>query len=50
MVVNGIYWAMDLPVPEKADVTLVGAYNPSQYGFQKDAFWIEKNMKVADFK
>lgn len=50
MVVNGIYWAMDLPVPAKADVTLVGTYNPSQYGFQSDAFWIEKNMKVSDFK
>ncbi|MEQ6118166.1 ThuA domain-containing protein [Reichenbachiella sp. MALMAid0571] len=50
MVVNGIYWAMDLPVPENADVALVGIYNPSQYGFQKDAFWIEKNMKVSDFK
>ncbi|MCJ7466304.1 MAG: ThuA domain-containing protein [Maribacter sp.] len=50
LLVNGMYWAMDLPVPEKADVDLVGEYHPSAYGFKTDAFWQEKQLKVADFE
>jgi hypothetical protein len=31
--VNGAYWLTGLPVPAKADVTLVGEYNPTFFGF-----------------
>jgi putative heme-binding domain-containing protein len=44
LLVNAVYWAVDLPVPEKADVGLVGAYNPTMYGF--DGF--VKGIKPAD--
>ena len=46
--VNGVYWLLDLPVPEKANVNTVGNYSPSQYSFHDDAYWENKNLKVAD--
>ncbi len=50
LLVNGLFWAMDLPVPERADVGLVGDYQPSAYGFKTDAYWQEKQLKVSDFE
>jgi type 1 glutamine amidotransferase len=50
LLVNGMFWAMDLPVPEKADVEIVGDYHPSAYGFKTDAYWHEKRLKVADLE
>lgn len=50
MFVNATYWLLGLEVPEMADVTVVGEYQPSAYSFKSDEHWDEKNMKVADFK
>jgi hypothetical protein len=33
LVVNGVYWALGLDVPGRADVRAVGEYEPSAYGF-----------------
>ena len=33
LLVNAAYWALGLPVPEKADVRYVGEYKPTMYGF-----------------
>ncbi len=33
LLVNGVYWSLGLDVPEKADVSLVGDYKPTMYGF-----------------
>ncbi|HXH59976.1 MAG TPA: ThuA domain-containing protein [Fimbriimonadaceae bacterium] len=33
LIVNGAYWMTGLDVPAKADVTLVGDYKPSPFGF-----------------
>lgn len=33
MVVNSVFWGLELPVPAKADVTIVGSYEPTPYGF-----------------
>lgn len=33
LVVNGVYWALDLPVPAAADVRYVDEYKPTMYGF-----------------
>ncbi|MGJ8673110.1 ThuA domain-containing protein [Rubritalea sp.] len=32
LVVNGVFWGLELPVPEKADVSFVTAYNPTMFG------------------
>lgn len=50
LIVNGSYWAMGLEVPEKADVTLVGEYQPTAYGFRKADYWPKRNLKVTDLK
>ncbi len=33
LVVNGVFWGLGLDVPEKAEVTPLGDYQPSKYGF-----------------
>ena len=50
LLVNGIFWAMDTTAPENANVDLVGEFNPSSYGFQKDEYWLDKQLKVANLK
>ncbi len=35
LVVNAVYWAFKLEVPEKADVSYVDEYKPSPYAFSK---------------
>ncbi len=50
LLVNATYWCLDKEVPEKADVTLVGEYNPSRFAFQKDEYWDTKNIKIAELK
>lgn len=49
LLVNAVFFLMDLDVPAKADVSLIGQYNPSAYSFQKDAYWVEKNLRVKDY-
>lgn len=50
LLVNGVFWTMDLPVPEKANVSLVGKYKPSAYGFKNDGYWLDKNLEVISFQ
>ena len=33
LLVNAAYWATGLEVPAKADVTLVGEFKPTKFGF-----------------
>src|ERR1044071_6072150 len=33
LLVNAVYWGAGLPVPTKADVSYVGEYRPTMYGF-----------------
>jgi hypothetical protein len=44
LIVNGVYWGAGLDVAAKADVTLVGDYKPSMYGFGGHV----KGVKPAD--
>ncbi|WP_395715608.1 ThuA domain-containing protein [Prosthecobacter sp.] len=45
MVVNATFWGLGLEVPEKADVTPVGDYNPTMYGFKGN----KQGLKPDDF-
>ncbi len=47
--VNATYHLLDMEVPQKAAVELVGDFDPSPYAFHDDAYWDEKAMKVEDF-
>jgi type 1 glutamine amidotransferase len=44
LVVNGVYWGLQMDVPSKADVTIVDEYKPGFYGFNG----YRKGMKVSD--
>jgi len=33
LVVNGVFWGLGLAIPAKADVSIVGNYDPPMYGF-----------------
>lgn len=46
LVVNGLYWGLGLEVPAKADVTIVGDYQPTKYGFNE----FRKGLKLNDLK
>ena len=44
LIVNACYWLTGLEVPNKADVTPVGEFNPTYFGGNK----FKKGVKVAD--
>jgi glucose/arabinose dehydrogenase/azurin len=46
LLVNAVYWGVGLEVPAKADVALVGDYQPTMYGF--DGY--VKGLKPADLQ
>ncbi|HEY7117930.1 MAG TPA: hypothetical protein VH475_15190 [Tepidisphaeraceae bacterium] len=45
LIVNAAYYLLDMKVPEKADVTIVGEFHPSAFGFDGH----RKGMKPADY-
>jgi hypothetical protein len=44
LVVNAVYWALDMEGPRKADVQYVGEYEPTMYGFGG----FQKGVKPAE--
>ena len=44
--VNAVYYLLEMEVPEKAVVDLVGQYSPTPFGFHDDEYWVQKNLKV----
>ncbi len=50
LLVNGVFWTMALPVPEKANVNLVGLFKPSAYGFKTDEYWVKKELKIESLE
>ena len=49
LMVNATFHLLGMEVPAKANVGLIGTYNPSPYQFHDDAHWVEKNLQVADY-
>jgi len=50
MMVNAVFWCLDLDVPEKANVDFVGTYEPNKYEFFDEDYWIEQNRSVSSIK
>jgi hypothetical protein len=46
--VNATYHLLGMEVPAKAEVGMVGNYEPTAYSFRDDAYWDEQQLKVAD--
>lgn len=50
LLVNSVFWGMEMVVPEKAEVGIVGDFEPTPYEFRDDGYWLIKQLKVEDFK
>lgn len=50
LIVNSVFWCLDLNVPDKADVEIIGDYNPSPYSFKDDQYWLDKNLSVSSLQ
>ena len=50
LLVNSIFWGLDMPVPEKANVTLVGDFEPTTFSFREDAYWKDKKLTIESLK
>jgi hypothetical protein len=48
LLVNAVYHLLGMEVPAKADVSVVGEYEPSAYNFQDDEHWMEKDLRVEN--
>jgi hypothetical protein len=48
--INAVYWCLNLPVPARANVDLVGDYSPTQFGFHEPEYWVRRQMKIADLR
>ncbi|MEM7456524.1 MAG: ThuA domain-containing protein [Planctomycetota bacterium] len=49
MIVNGSHFLLDMEVPEMADVDYVDPFEPSFYSFMPENYFIERNLRPADF-
>lgn len=47
MIANAVFWCLGLIVPEKANVDIVGTYEPTTYAFHDEEYWIEQNRRVS---
>jgi hypothetical protein len=50
LLINGVLWAMEMDIPEKTKVDLVGKYEPMAYGFKTDEYWIDRGLKIESLK
>ncbi|XOV92412.1 MAG: hypothetical protein ACFHWX_19690 [Bacteroidota bacterium] len=50
LMVNATFWLLDLEIPDKANVDIVGTYEPSAFDFKDPDYWIRKNLKVSDLQ
>ncbi len=50
LLINGTFWTMDLKIPEKANVNLVGDYKPSAFGFTDANYWPERNLEIKSLQ
>ena len=52
LIVNAVYWALSRTnqIPETGtNVDLVGPFEPKQYFIHKDEYWVERQLRPADF-
>lgn len=50
LLVNASFWLLDKNVPAKADVEIVGEYEPTKYEFHTDKYWDQRNIIIKDLK
>lgn len=50
MMVNAAFWCLDMEVPEKANVDIVGNYEPTPFAFLDDEHWEKLNKSISSMK
>ncbi|MDA0195123.1 MAG: ThuA domain-containing protein [Bacteroidetes bacterium] len=50
MMVNAVFWCLNLEVPERANVDIVGSYQPTPFAFVDADYWINQNRSVSSLK
>lgn len=50
LLVNATYHLLDMEVPEKANIAIVGNYEPTAYSFRKDDYWSKQQISITDLK
>jgi hypothetical protein len=48
--VNAVFWGLGLEVPEKANVEIVGNYQPTRFAFHDDDYWDQKQLKIEELQ
>jgi hypothetical protein len=46
LIVNGVFWGLQMPIPARANVDLVGEFNPTMYGFNS----FKKSTRPSDYE
>ncbi|MDA0196082.1 MAG: hypothetical protein O2951_13735 [Bacteroidetes bacterium] len=50
LLVNSVFWCLDMTVPKKANVAIIGTYKPSPYEFYKDKYWLKKKLSISSLE
>ena len=50
LIVNGVFWALDIPVPQGgSNVDTVGDFNPTAFGFKAKGYWAAQKVSLHSF-
>lgn len=50
LLVNGVFWCLQMSVPLKANVDIIDNYDPSPYAFYKEKYWLKKKLSIASLE
>jgi hypothetical protein len=50
LIVNAVFWLLNMDIPEMANVDIVEDYSPTGFGFKDDDHWDKRNLVIADMK
>ena len=50
LLVNGVFWCLEMRVPQKANVDIIDNYDPSPYAFHKEEYWLKKKLSIASLE
>ncbi len=50
LLTNASYWCLGRSIPEKANVSIVGNYQPTAFQFHKVAYWLDRNLTLESIK
>lgn len=50
LLVNGVFWCLEMRIPQKANVDIIDNYDPSPYAFHKEKYWLKKKLSIASLE